>query len=320
MPEEDQVKYSAMTGQSLFYMGEIDLKHKILALVEEEGAERAAYALKLLQSEGELTIASTGKDPATGRLVTHEYRVEGPVMIFLTTTAVDMDEELLSRALMLTVNEDREQTRAIHQRQREGQTLEGLLSRQDREHLLKVHRNAQRLLRPLLIANPYAPQLTFLDVRTRTRRDHMKYLTLIRAITLLHQYQRPMKTIDHRGKSVPYIEVTLEDIEVANRLAHEVLGRTLDELPPQTRRLLGVLREMVEEASKKLEMDRRDYRFSRRDVREYTGWGHTQIKVHLSRLEDMEYVVLHRADRGQGFVYELLYRVLAPRLSSLKGG
>ena len=71
MPEEQRVQYSAMTGQSLFYMGETDLKNKILAIVEEEGAQRAAYALKLLQSEGVLTIASTGKDPATGKLVTH---------------------------------------------------------------------------------------------------------------------------------------------------------------------------------------------------------------------------------------------------------
>ena len=81
-------------------------------MVEEEGAERASYALKLLQSEGELTIASTGKDPQTGKLVTHEYRVEGPVMIFLTTTAVEIDEELLNRCLVLAVDEDREQTRA----------------------------------------------------------------------------------------------------------------------------------------------------------------------------------------------------------------
>ena len=36
VPPEDQVKYSAMTGQSLFYMGETNLKHKILAIVEEE--------------------------------------------------------------------------------------------------------------------------------------------------------------------------------------------------------------------------------------------------------------------------------------------
>lgn len=70
MPDEERIKYSAMTGQSLFYMGETDLQHKVLAIVEEEGASNAAYALKLLQSEGELTIASTGKDPVTGELKT----------------------------------------------------------------------------------------------------------------------------------------------------------------------------------------------------------------------------------------------------------
>jgi hypothetical protein len=114
MPEEDRIQYSAMTGQSLFYLGETDIRHKILAIVEEQGAERASYALKLLQSEGELTIASTSKDPATGRLVTQQYRVEGPVMIFLTTTAIEVDEELLNRCIVLTVDEGREQTRAIH--------------------------------------------------------------------------------------------------------------------------------------------------------------------------------------------------------------
>ncbi len=47
-------------------------------------------------------------------MLTHQYRVEGPVMIFLTTTAIDLDEEMLNRCLVLTVNEDREQTQAIH--------------------------------------------------------------------------------------------------------------------------------------------------------------------------------------------------------------
>ncbi len=308
MPDEERVKYSAMTGQSLFYLGETDLKHKILAIVEEAGAERASYALKLLQSEGELTIASTGKDPTTGKLVTHEYRVEGPVMIFLTTTAVEIDDELLNRCLVLTVNEDREQTRAIHRLQREQQTLDGLLARHERERLLAVHRNAQRLLRPLWVVNPYARALTFLDTRTRTRRDHVKYLTLIRTIALLHQHQRPVQIIQQHGQTLPYIEVTRADIALANRLAHEVLGRSLDELAPQTRRLLTLLDAMVTESCRRLEMDRSDYRFSRRDVRQHTSWGHTQLKIHLHRLEELEYLLVHRGGRGQSFVYELLYQ------------
>ena len=128
MPDEERIKYSAMTGQSLFYMGETNLKHKILAIVEEEGASKASYALKLLQSEGELTIASTGKDPVTGNLITQQYRVEGPVMIFLTTTAIEIDEELMNRCLVLSVDEGREQTQAIHQLQRARRTLQGLIA------------------------------------------------------------------------------------------------------------------------------------------------------------------------------------------------
>jgi DNA primase len=307
LPEEQQVQYSAMTGQSLFYMGETDLKHKVLAIVEEEGALRAAYALKLLQSEGVLTIASTGKDATTGRLITHQYRVEGPVMLFLTTTAIDLDEELLNRCLVLTVDEDRAQTQAIHKQQREAQTLEGLLARQDREEVLRIHRNAQRLLKPLFVANPYARELTFLDRQIRTRRDHMKYLTLIRSIALLYQHQRPRKTATHRGKTVEYIEVTKEDISTANRLAHEVLGRALDELPPQTRRLLLLADEMASAECERQKIERTDFRFSRRDVRQYTAWSDSQLKRHLHRLEELEYLLVHHGGRGQSFVYELVF-------------
>jgi hypothetical protein len=296
-----------MTGQSLFYMGETNLKNKIFAIAEEEGAENASYALKLLQSEGELTIASTGKDETTGTMVTKEYRVEGPVMLFLTTTAIDIDEELMNRCLVLTVNESREQTQAIHAMQRQQQTLEGLLRNEDKKQLIQLHRNAQRLLRPLLVANPFAEQLTFIDDKTRTRRDHMKYLTLIRSIALLHQYQREIKTVTHNGQALEYIEVTLSDIEIANQLAHEVLGRTLEELPPQTGKLLKQIKAMVTAACEQQETEQTDYRFSRRDVREACGWGNTQLKVHLRRLEELEYLLIHRGGRGQSIVYELLY-------------
>lgn len=307
MPEEQRVQYSAMTGQSLFYMGETDLKHKTLAIAEEEGASNASYALKLLQSEGEVTIASTGKDAATGNLVTQEYRVEGPTQLFMTTTAIDIDPELMNRCLVLSVDEGREQTEAIHEQQRFTETLDGVFAKESRDDIIQIHRNAQRLLRPMKIVNPYAQHLKFLSDKTRTRRDHQKYLTLIRSITLLHQHQREVKTATRNGRTVEYIEVTLSDIEQANEIAHEVLGRTLDELPPQTRKLLNQIRKMVAEACQRLGIEQSDFRFSRKDIREYSGMGNTQLKIHCQRLEDMEYLLVHRGGRGQSFVYELIY-------------
>ncbi len=307
VPPEERVKYSALTGQALYYLSDADLRHKILAVVEEEGAERASYALKLLQSEGELTIAATGKDPHTGRMTTQEYRVEGPVMIFLTTTAVDIDEELLNRCLVLSVDEGRAQTAAIHRTQRERETLDGLLRADARAAVLAVHRNAQRLLRSLRVVNPFAEQLTFLDDRTRTRRDHTKYLGLIRTIALLHQHQRPIRTVERDGRTLEYIEATLDDIAAANRLAHDVLGRCLDDMPPQTRRLLELIERMVTEHCAAAKTTRERVLFTRRQVRAFTGWGDTQLKVHLGRLTELEYLCIHRADHGQGYVYELVY-------------
>lgn len=305
VPPEDKQQYSAMTGQSLFYLGETDMQHKILAIAEEEGVRQAAYALKLLQSDGELSMASTGKDDATGKLVTRQYQVKGPVMLMLTTTAIDVDEELMNRCLVLSVNESREQTKAIHARQRAKQTLAGLLAANDKQRITELHQNAQRLLKPVLVVNPYADQLSFRDDQTRTRRDHMKYLTLIRAIALLHQHQREVHRIEHNGKQLAYIEVSQSDIALANHIAHEVLGRTLDELPPQTRRLLILLQAWVNERSQQLQLPQREFRFTRKAVRDALHWGDTQLKLHLSRLAELEYVAIHR--RGCTFDYELLY-------------
>ena len=136
-----------MTGQALFYMGQKNLKHKILAIAEQEGAERAAYPLKLLQSEGRFKIAITGKDPVSGKQVTHEYKVEGPVMIFLTTTAQDVDEELLNRCHRADrergagadAGDPSEAARGADHRRACGR-------RRSAAEIVKLHRNAQRLL------------------------------------------------------------------------------------------------------------------------------------------------------------------------------
>jgi DNA primase catalytic core len=304
VPEEDVVRYSAMSGQSIFYMGDRALQHKILAIAEEEGAKQASYALKLLQSEGRVKMASTGKNPTSGMLETHDYLVEGPVMLFLTSTAIDLDEELLNRCLVLTVNESREQTRAIHARQRQRETLDGLLAKTRRESLMALHRNAQRLLQPLAVVNPYADQLSFRDDQTRSRRDHVKYLTLIRSIALLHQFQRPIKI----HGDLRYIEVIPSDIELANELAQEVFSRTVDELLPQTRKLLTLLHGWVREACERESIEQSEFHFTRRKAREATGWGDTQIKVHLARLLEMEFLVAHKGRQGQMFTYELIYQ------------
>jgi DNA primase len=228
-------------------------------------------------------------------------------MLFLTTTAIDVDEELENRCLVLTINESREQTRLIQQRQRARRTLAGLMAQSEAEVITQLHQHAQRLLRPLAVVNPYAEQLTFLDDRTRTRRDHAKYLTLIESIALLHQHQREVRAMQRGSQRIEYIEVTLEDIALANQLAHEVLGRSLDELPPQTRRVLGITEALVLEQAKQQQSPRREVRFTRRELRARCGMSDAAIRVHLERLVEMEYVRPAAGRRGLCFEYELLF-------------
>jgi DNA primase len=304
MPPEDVRHYSAISGKSPFYLGTANLKHRILSIAEEEGARRASYALKLLQSDGFLSMAATGKDPESGRMVTHDYRVEGPVMLMLTTTAIDVDPELLNRCVVLTVDEEAGQTAAIQAAQRVGRTLPGMQAARERAAIAALHRNAQRLLAPVAVVNPHANALSFAAHQTRLRRDHAKYLSLIDAVTFLHQHQRETKTVTFPdGSELRYIDVTQADIALANRLAAAVLGRSLDDLPPQTRRLWDQLSAYLttKAATNAVAIERTT--FTRREVQAALHWSYDQVRVHLERLVAQEFVVAAGGGFGQVVTY-----------------
>ncbi|MEH2922915.1 DNA primase, partial [Samsonia erythrinae] len=124
---------------------------------------------------------------------------------------------------------------------------------------------------------------------------------------LLHQYQRDVKTVAHRGAVIEYIEVERSDIVLANQLAHEILGRTLDEMPPQTRKLLMLIQVMVNQLAHAQNKKPGDVRFTRRDIRDATQWSDNQLKVHCLRLAEMEYLLIHGGSRGHLLQYELLW-------------
>ena len=75
----------------------------------------------------------------------------------------------------------------------------------------------------------------------------------------------------------------------------------------QTRRFLTQLDQWVTEQCVYHRIERTAFRFLARDLRAVTGLSATQVKLHLHRLVDLEYVLLHRATRGIGVAYELVY-------------
>ncbi len=299
LPPESVVRYTRITEQALFYKGEESLLHKVLAVDEERGATEATYSLRILQSAQQLTIGATRTDPQSGKLVTQEYHVRGPVAIFLTTASPNvLDPETRSRFVQVSIDESPEQTRRILERQRALDTLDGLVQRHKAEAICRKHHNMQRLLRPIEVANPFAPLLTYPGDRLQMRREQKKYLTLIKAIALLHQHQREMNRQRVGDQVVEYIEVKPQDITLANRLAREVLGHSLDDLAPHTRDLLRQLVRMAAAGSQC---------FTREDVRRQTGWSYWSVREHLAHLVKMEYVVVKGGGNGKRMTYRLLF-------------
>jgi hypothetical protein len=198
-------------------------------------------------------------------------------------------------------------TQAIHQKQRQARSLAGLIRNTKAAAVIKKHHSAQRLLKPVAVVNNYDQYLSYPCGNLVTRRDHDKYLGLIEAIAFLHQHQRKTKSVNVAGQPIEYVEVTLEDIDFANKLADQVLGRSLDELAAPSATLLDAIYEMVKDLAQQHNIPIEEVEFNRRQVREYINWTDWQIKVHIKQLEQLEYLYVRMGARGKRYSYALNY-------------
>jgi DNA primase len=255
---------------------------------------------------------TTIKDLSTGRLTTMENRVEGPTAVFYTTTNPDVDPETKSRFFVTGIDESREQTRKILAFQRAKHQQDDMSAAIRTQAVVKKHINFQRLLRPVGVRNPYSSRLTYGDDRLQGRRDQPKYLNLIKSVAFLRQMQKPVKYNADGGSPAAFIEVEPEDIRIANDLARQILGRSLDELSRPGRDLLLLLDQMVdkrfETIHKRLQSARRtEVPFTRRHIREYTGWSNTRVHRYLKELVELEYVLVDAGRNGCRYCYRLAY-------------
>jgi DNA primase len=300
LPEETIIRYTRLTGQALFYKEAGSLKHKVLSIEEEEGMRQALYSIRTLASSQRLTVATTRSDPKTGKMKTDEYQVEGPVFLLIATTNPEaLDFETKSRFIVATVDESEAQTRRILSARKLRYTLEGQMQNQTREALLKKYRNMQRLLKPLAVVNPYAPYLDYPFDRLQMRREFGKYMTLISTIALLHQHQRELKTKTQGGKTLQYIEVTVEDIALANELALTFFPHGLDDMAPHTRSLAVEIAKLIKHKGGEV-------KFTRKELRDFCTWGDWPIRQGLEQLVELGYLG-RNGQNGVLITYELLY-------------
>lgn len=309
IPEEERLLMTRMTPASLYYQAEGRLKNKLFAVGEEVGASKASHAIRCLLSDGFLSNMVTTRDVDTGQMVAREIKTEGPTSLLSTTTVAHLDEETQSRFIRLAANETVQQTREILARQRESRSLNSLEQKYRTHFVQQKHHTAQLLLKPMEVINPYYKELTFREDLFRFRREQEKYLRLIDTIALLRQRQKQSRSFHAPwlDEKVPYIEVDLKDIELANQIAEKILSITLDELSPPARNLLEIISDKAKKEAASLAIELTEYRFNRRSIRQWSGWSDFQVRRYLKELQALEYLKAHTGSQGARYEYELLF-------------
>jgi DNA primase len=315
VPPEAVIQYTRMTGQSLFYREQNALKNKVLAIEEEDGMREAMYSIKTLISSQKLSIAATRADAKTGKFSVDEYAVYGPVVVMVSSTNPDaLDDETKQRFLILTIDESPEQTRSILQTQITKNTFDWYQTTSDDSSVLKLHHNMQRLLKPLTVTFSRELKLVWPYSRLQMRREQQKFVSLVKAITLLHQYQRKTGTMKRAdGSKMEYVQATQKDIDLALELGREVFARNCDDVSPTGRKLLVEIVLLVNEKYGELKNSdpRRDLfmneiPFMRKELRERIGWSETQVRRNIDQLVELGYVGRINGRQGSTFRYLLL--------------
>jgi hypothetical protein len=314
-PAESVIQYTRMTGQSLFYREANTLKNKILAIEEKEGMEEAMYSVKTLISSQKLSIAATRMDAKTGKFSVEEYTVYGPVVVMVASTNPDaLDDETKQRFLVLTIDESPEQTKNILMAQVTKNTHDWYQTTADEKTVLKLYHNMQRILKPLTVTFSRDLKITWPFSRLQMRREQAKFLSLVKAIVILHQYQRKTGTMKRAdGSKMDYVQATQRDIDLALELGRHAFARNIDDVSPTGRTLLaaviGLTKEKYDDKKQldpKKEMLLSEIPFTRKELRERIGWSETQVRRNLDHLVELGYIGRLAGRQGSTFRYVLL--------------
>jgi ABC-type dipeptide/oligopeptide/nickel transport system ATPase subunit len=225
VPEEQKHITTALTENVLFYPPYKEFwKHKVLMLEDLDGSMSALYSLREFMSNGHIVKFTTEMDSNSGEHRQKTLEAKGPVCIVGATTKEKIYEDNSNRSYLIHIDESYKHQQAVMMYQ--NQIAAGLIDQVQQEEVAELLRNAQRLLEPLEIRNPFQPELMLPQVVFKPLRTNQHYIALIKSITYLHQFQLEIQQ-DKRGR---YIETSLDHIAWANKLCRESLLRKSDQL------------------------------------------------------------------------------------------
>jgi len=312
IPPEDVIAVTSLSDQALNYIPDGELLHKFLILGEAVHSESIEHQIREMLSGHQLSRMVAIKDEKTGKMASHTLTSQVIVSAIMSSTSHDINPENASRCFLVNADESGEQTARIHASQREKYSLSRYYERlHSVPRIIERHHAAQRLLRALLIVNPFAEHLDFPRSLIRTRRDHERFVDLIACVCFLRQYQKEAKRSrdPESGKEVEYVECDIEDYRIAYAImAGGVMSSTYAEIPRAMAGFYEELRQLFRARADQTGLKTVEVGLTQREIRKAVGWvGGESAKKYLRRLVALEYLQLsHGGERGMRNSYQLV--------------
>ena len=319
IPKEDVFGNTSLTGTALYYYEKHELKHKLLLFEDLDGLkEDSLYAWRELMSKRFISRSMPYKD-SNGNTKTKQLIVEGPLSTAGCTTHESVYEDNANRCFLIYVDESKEQDKKIMEYQRRASA--GKLDESIEQNSKLLLQNAQRLLQPLKVINPFAEYIHLPDAVFKPRRTNAHYLQFIEAITFYKQYQRRWINSNtgeiiydpSTAKTPPnadldltqlFIETTIEDIEEANALLKNILIRKSDELQGAIRNYFEILKNHLHKENKNT--------FTNKDIQVSQRLSNTLIRRYNQLLIEQGYIKrnekLEQEEKKKGYkthIYEV---------------
>ena len=288
IPEEDKIEITTLTQNAFYYFDKDELGHKLILIEDLDGALSSLYPIRELQSKQRISKTVTIKDNK-GNTRTIHLKVQGPVTVAGCTTQEMIYEDNANRSFLIYLDESKEQDEKVMHYQR--LLSAGKVDVQEEINIKEFLKNVQRVLKSIKIINPYAEYLHIPNEVFKPRRTNAHYLGFIEAVTFYHQYQRTEEVNKETGEV--YINSTLEDIEIANRLIKEILLRKSDELNKATRTYFEYLKAWLKSEEKQS--------FVLAEARKALNVSHGSQKRYMSILIDNHFIKKEKTK--EGFVY-----------------
>lgn len=295
IPQEGKKTFTRVTEGSLYNYGMYDLQNKLICIEDLDGMkEEAQFAFRELQSKGTITSSTSTKDD-NGNISAQEKTVYGPIASMSCTTKGEIYEDNMSRCFIIAVDESHEQSKKVVHYQ--NQKASGQVDEQKERQCTEFIQTMITLLKSYEVINPYADKVHLPEEAHKIRRLNGLYQAFVKAITLMHQYQRKR---DQRGRLIS----EKEDLQIAAEIMFESIVLKVDELDGSLRQFYERLKQYIRT---KGNGHHESYEFGQREVRQSLHLSKTQLQRYLNDLEQLEYIRKSGGYSNRGFNYKVLY-------------